>query len=128
MNNHLNKELYSKLQTIKKEATEYEDLDDSKKVDESMKIKDNIKKCKKITNEYISMIDNPHHYLDIDAEDINNIASYEECMKIIKDTQNKINNSKTIDEKVLLYLELMKYISWCEDYLKNRESISITKI
>lgn len=120
--------LDTKIAQIKKLVDQYKDLDESDKINEALKLKKEIRACKKVILNYQDLIENTDAHLSEASEGVD--TTTEDSFKFNMDQLNKIKSTieskpnLTIDEKVSLFLDYTKYSNMVKEYLdKKREMV-----
>ena len=126
MSNTLGKQMIK----IRKAVNDYPKLNEAKKIDASINLKKSMNKCKKKITNYLSLIDNVEAHLTESPTDYDESISedtFKENMDKIKDIMNilETTNKLTIDEKISLYVDLVKYTNLAKDYLNQKKEVLI---
>ena len=127
MNNDLGKEMDKLRSSVKK----YSDLDEAEKIEEATNLKKHMINCKKSIDNYLKMVDNVEAYLsESPIENESEDAFKENLEKIngIKDILEKKKDKLTIDEKIALYVDLVKYTNYARDYLDKKKEVAVEYI
>jgi hypothetical protein len=117
---------------IRKAVDQYPELNEAKKIDAAIFLKKSMSKCKKTITNYLGLIENVEAHLTespIDSdEEINFEKKFRDDMKKIKDIMNVFEIKKdklTIDEKISLYVDLVKYTNNAKDYLDKKKEVLV---
>lgn len=130
MSNNLEKQMNK----IRKGVDLYPNLNEGKKIDAAVNLKKSMSKCKKNIVNYLKLVENVEAHLtesplsaeseDDDTLEQNYKANMEKInnIKIILET-NKDN--LTIDEKITLYVDLVKYTNYVKDYFDKKKEVIV---
>ncbi len=127
------KNLKKKIDNLKKVVNNYEKLDEFEKIEKCGKIIKEIRICEKIVNNYLSIVENSDGSIEYslsnsEEENANNKREkFREYLKKIKEIKLvfESDNNLSIDEKMRLYLDLISYCNWCEEYLLEKKNVEV---
>jgi len=124
--------LDNKISQIKELVDHYKDLDESDKINEAIKLKKEIRGCKKIILNYQDIVENTDAHLSETPADVDTMT--EETFKFNMEQLNKIrttiesNPNLTIDEKVSLFIDYTKYSNMVKEYLDQKREMVVKYI
>ncbi len=129
----MSKNLEKKFNEIRKLVDNYHTLEDVDKIDAANNIKTHLNKCKKVITDYLKIISNIDDYL---SESPNSPESDESDKDLFKYNLDQINKIKilmdkpgiTIDEKISLYIDLIKYTNFAKEYLDKKKELLVEYI
>lgn len=140
----MNVNLNNKIIKIRKSVNKYKKLEEADKIDNAIKIKKDLRNCKKIITSYLELIDNANfdnlsdnnisdnEILDSPSNDPSVSESVDKTkFKYVMDQIRKIketldNKDITIDDKISLYLDLVKYTNLAKSYLNGKKELTMT--
>ena len=137
----MNVNLNNKIIKIRKSVNKHKKLEEADKIDNAIKIKKDLQNCKKIITSYLDLIDNADNISDNDtldspsndtsndhlADENINKHKFKYIMEQIRKIKETLDNKDlTIDEKISLYLDLVKYINLAKSHLNEKKELIIT--
>ena len=124
--------LDKKITDIRVLVDKYKSLDELDKINEAIKLKKEIRGCKKIISNYQDLVENGDAYLS-EASDDADITS-DETFKFNMDQLNKIQTTLesdatlTIDDRITLFLDYTKYSNMIKEYLDQKRDMVVKYI
>ena len=121
-----NTDIDTEMKTLRKQIEDYRNLEEHEKINKSIQLKKDINKCKKKINNFLHQINNPSDYLEYSLEtESDEDGKLTEHLANIENIKKDFKDNLTLDEKVSLFIDLVRSIDWIEDYLEDKKNITI---